>query len=1103
MTRESLLAAVIERLKEFHATGNARVVLEPRALAEAAALMDCRTDPVSDWEPLCAAGLLHWQRYLALPEDQGPEELERAVELLSPVYRESPDVVPGQIREFLDEVTTWHNRAVDLLDAADTQDRAAIEKARDLLQRALEYTALIDPLRAMYLSTLCSALVDLHANTGNLDVLAEAVRIGQEAVEAGKATGVDDPTLARYLSHYGQVLHVWHERVDDLKALTQGISALREAVTKSSAEDRPDFVRALGNALQAMHERVEDPERLKEAIELGREALAETASGHPLRWSSLGSLAGGLLLWHKRTGDPAALEEAIGFYREAVEETPPRHKGRGANLSALGIALRVRYDATGDLTTLDDAIDNLREAVAVTRGGPLRPGFLTGLSNALRVRYERIPDEATIEEAIRTSQQAAEEVPPGDSRRAGILTNLGGVLMARHEQTGAPDPLAEAITVLRQASEEAPDDSPNRGIVLSGVGLALRTRYERTGDLSALEEAVQYCRRAVAATPTDPPPPHPDSAKVLANLGGVLNAQQQHARPGDTAARDKAAGALREAAGVTAAPPNVRLCAARDWGRLEAAAGHWAEAAEGLSTAVGLLPRLAARHLQRSDQEHQLTHFPGLASDAAAAALQCGRADRAMEVLEQGRAVLLAQALESRSDLTELHKHDPKLAAQVNQLRQALDDDLYTAPLVTDGLGSAPRGSADRRHALALQWDILIQKIRNRSEPELQRFLLPPSLDDLLPAAQAGAIITVNVSGYRSDALILTPQGAHAVPLPALTPEAVAGHVATFLTAVETAQKKRRDAADRVQSTLGWLWDVLAEPVLTDLGLITPPEHGQPWPRIWWSPTGLLNFLPLHAAGHHDRLTQTAPPTVLDRAISSYTPTVRALQDARRKQALDPGLESEGGRAWSMEQLAQTARQLVVAMPRTPGQADLPGAEQEAQIITHRFPGTEFLLAAAATRDRVLAALRDCSWAHFACHAYSDMASPSNSHLLLHGAPLTIVDVSRLQANDAALAFLSACSTYRGGAALPDEAVHLASAFQLAGYQHVVAAMWPVLDQSSVQVAERIYAELDASDALEPDVGGTASALHAAVRELRASNPGDPLRWAPYVHAGP
>lgn len=44
------------------------------------------------------------------------------------------------------------------------------------------------------------------------------------------------------------------------------------------------------------------------------------------------------------------------------------------------------------------------------------------------------------------------------------------------------------------------------------------------------------------------------------------------------------------------------------------------------------------------------------------------------------------------------------------------------------------------------------------------------------------------------------------------------------------------------------------------------------------------NFLPLHAAGDHRRAVETGEPcSVLDLANSSYIPTLRALQEARKK----------------------------------------------------------------------------------------------------------------------------------------------------------------------------------------------------------------------------
>ena len=74
-----------------------------------------------------------------------------------------------------------------------------------------------------------------------------------------------------------------------------------------------------------------------------------------------------------------------------------------------------------------------------------------------------------------------------------------------------------------------------------------------------------------------------------------------------------------------------------------------------------------------------------------------------------------------------------------------------------------------------------------------------------------------------------------------------------------------------------------------------------------------------------------------------------------------------------------------------------------------------------------------------------------------------MVDVARLRLDDAELAFLSACSTARPGCRLTDEAIHLASAFQLAGYRHVIGTLWPIGDQHAVDIADDIYTALTAN----------------------------------------
>jgi CHAT domain-containing protein len=177
----------------------------------------------------------------------------------------------------------------------------------------------------------------------------------------------------------------------------------------------------------------------------------------------------------------------------------------------------------------------------------------------------------------------------------------------------------------------------------------------------------------------------------------------------------------------------------------------------------------------------------------------------------------------------------------------------------------------------------------------------------------------------------------------------------------------------------------------------------------------------------------------------------------------------------------------------------LPGAEREAAVVRTHLPGAvDVVSGTSATRDAVVAALPQARVAHFACHGYSDLTDPSESLLLLadhHKHPLTVLELARLRL-DADLAFLSACSTARPGGRLADEVIHLASAFQLAGYRHVIGTLWPIDDQPAVDFAELVHPAIAAG-------GDITTAVHTATRTLRDRYPDDPLVWASHVHVGP
>lgn len=399
----------------------------------------------------------------------------------------------------------------------------------------------------------------------------------------------------------------------------------------------------------------------------------------------------------------------------------------------------------------------------------------------------------------------------------------------------------------------------------------------------------------------------------------------------------------------------------------------------------------------------------------------------------------------------------------------------------------------DRRIALAREWDQLVEQVRRLDG--FEDFLRPPRLETLLSAAEGGPVVIVNVSRWRCDALVVRTDGVHLVALPGLTQESTVEHVNAYLAAIGASRGLNRDIVPAEAGTrlepelrrcLGWMWDTFARAILDQLGYTAPPRDAAAWPRVWWCPTGPLTLLPIHAAGYHD----TEGAAVLDRVISSYTPTLRALLEARGENRVD------------QRQAAAPGRMLFVGLPDTPGQPRLPNVEREERALRRLLPagGHTFLNGPRATRTAVLDELVTHAWAHFACHGTQNLSDPSRGGLHLYDDVVTVTDVSARQYRGE-FAYLSGCKTAVGGVNLPDEAITLAAALHYTGYRHVIATLWSVQDRQAAQVAEDVYAKLIHDGRL--DASNAAEALHQAVRALRDKHRDQPSVWTPFAHTGP
>jgi tetratricopeptide (TPR) repeat protein len=909
----------------------------------------------------------------------------------------------------------------------------------------------LDPDGPLTAANLAVALRTRHQRTGQARDLADALDSARQAVAT---THPDSPDLSVRLSGLGLTFGAvaaaaTTAEADRTAALEEAVGVSRAALDMLPA-GHPLLARRranLGSLLLARFHRSGDHGDLADAIdelERAREGLPEQ---HLDRATVRSNLDVAMLARFARTGDTDDLDRAVEEARAALDATPAGSIDRAGRLSNLGVALTERFDVIGARRDLDDAVAAVREAVAATRDDdPFTAGVLLNLAAVLRGLGDRTDDPHLTDQAVETAERAIAAAPGAHPDRAAALSNLAGALLSRHVRTAAAD-LDAAVGAARAALAGCPPGAPAAAPYGTNLAALLRRQHDTDGGHESLDEALDVVTRALARHDTAAP----ERARCLLERGAIL--RRRWSLTGDRTTLDQAVAQFREAFALPGAPTRLRVRAAAWWGECAAIGREWADADQGFGSAVELIGRLTGPRLARTDHEYELAGIGGLACDAAAAALHAGHPERAVGLSELGRGVLLGRALDSRTDLTDLGGRSPQLAARFVALRAAL------------GTSERPVASPRDRVAAEAAMRDLLEEIRTL--PGHSGFLRPPSIDDLTAATGHGPAVILNASRYRCDALVLRAGRVTVVPLPQVTTAELADRARDWWVAVE-ALGDAADAAAReslehsMTRTLAWLGEEVVRPVLDAI-----PDVPQ---RMWWCPTGLFGYLPLHAAG------PAAGP------IASMTPSVRALVHGRPSRT-GFGLGSA----------------VVVAMTQTPGAADLPGSSTESAIVTAALSGPVAVLDAGhATRDRLLDVLPRHRIAHFACHAVADPDDPSSGRLLLRDRPLTVADIDALDLRAAGLAVLSACGTAAPAGALVDEAIQLASAFRIAGYRQVVATLWPVPDPVAVRFARVLYRELARADTLD----GVPAAWSAAVAALRQRWPDHPSAWAAFVHIG-
>ncbi|KAF8436610.1 CHAT domain-containing protein [Boletus edulis BED1] len=390
--------------------------------------------------------------------------------------------------------------------------------------------------------------------------------------------------------------------------------------------------------------------------------------------------------------------------------------------------------------------------------------------------------------------------------------------------------------------------------------------------------------------------------------------------------------------------------------------------------------------------------------EAAAAALDAGLPETAVEWLEQGRSIVWGELHQLRSSDEDLTSAHPEHAHRLRELSSALEQ---AGAAREQSLSAISEGTPNEVHDATR--DKLLQEIR--SLPGFEQFLRYKKFSRLRASAHSGPVVILNTAENRCDALIVLASVDHAihVPLPHFTFERstyLQMILKNFLRHVHVIRSDDREGQRTTLDGVNWqtflatLWRCIVKPILDALAFSVRHTHDN-LSRIFWCPTGPLVFLPIHAAGFYDSQYSHPGHKVFDFVISSYVPTLSILAPSLNSSTAPNG----------------NPRLLAIRQPRSDGLSRLPGVVTELEHIKGVIKDSAsasitFLESSVGTVEEVLDLMKESDWVHFACHGIQDAARPTESGLCLaNRRRLKVSDMIALSRPHGGLAFLSACQT--------------------------------------------------------------------------------------------
>lgn len=602
-----------------------------------------------------------------------------------------------QMSEQLDTLgKSLHHRFMHFGELAD------IDRAIEYLCQAVLHAPNGHPLKSKCLNNLGCSYGSRFECLGELDDINNAIEYQNQAVLLTTDNNEDKATRLNNLGSFLRLrFGLSGESTDIDKAIQYTSQSL--SLASSGHLERPAMLNSLGNSYHRRFERLGNLEDIDKAIECKRQAISLTPNSHADRSTWLNNLGSSYQIRFARLGEVADIDSAIEYKTQAVSLIPGRHLHNAGLLSNLGNSHQRRFEHSGKLADLEKAIEYHSQSVSLTPDGHAeKAAQLNNLGNSYSARFEHLGELNDIENALKCHHQAVVFTPDGHADKPGWLENLGNSHHCRFMCLGAPEDIEKAITFKSQALWLTPDGHMTKTGLLTSLGRSYATRFVRLGNILDVVMCMSY-----------------------------LKAASQH----------------------PSGYPIAKLKASLAWAKISVMS-RMSSPLEAYTQVMLLIPEVVWLGATADRRYQQIkSDIDNVAVEAAAVAISRGECNRALEWLEAGRSIVWNQLIQLRTPHNDLLASDPVLASDIETVARELENAASLRPSETQTQSLEEAAQQHRR--LAEKWENLIS--RARLIPGMQNFLRPRQASELMTAAQAGAVVVINVHDTRCDALVLRP----------------------------------------------------------------------------------------------------------------------------------------------------------------------------------------------------------------------------------------------------------------------------------------------------------------------------------------------------------